>query len=62
VICGDQGLTMSLQMIFGTLQKMVAHFKKAISKQGLVDGIPQGEQLKTFSWSEDDTNELSNEI
>jgi uncharacterized membrane protein len=42
---------------------MLAHFKKNF-KQGLIDGIIiAGEQLKQhFPWSEDDTNELSNEI
>jgi uncharacterized membrane protein len=42
---------------------MVVHFKNGNFKQGLIDGILAGEELKKhFPWSEDDSNELSNEI
>ena len=66
VICGDQGINDVVANDFwdSTKDAMVAHFKKGNFKQGLVDGILiAGEQLKKhFPWSEDDTNELSNEI
>ncbi|SDZ96182.1 TLP18.3, Psb32 and MOLO-1 founding protein of phosphatase [Flavobacterium gillisiae] len=66
VICGDQGINDVVANDFwdSTKEAMVAHFKNSNYKQGLVDGILiAGEQLKKhFPWSEDDTNELSNEI
>lgn len=66
VICGDQGINDVVTNDFWntTKEAMVAHFKNGNYKQGLVDGILiAGEQLKKhFPWSEDDTNELSNEI
>jgi uncharacterized membrane protein len=60
----DRGLMMLLYDFWdSTKDAMLAHFKKNF-KQGLIDGIIiAGEQLKQhFPWSEDDTNELSNEI
>ncbi|MFQ3174370.1 MAG: putative membrane protein [Flavobacterium sp.] len=66
VICGDQGINEVVQNDFwdSTKDVMVAHFKNGNFKQGLIDGILRaGEELKKhFPWSEDDTNELSNEI
>ena len=66
VICGDQGINNIVANDFwdGTKDIMVAHFKNGNFKQGLIDGILRaGEELKKyFPWSEDDTNELSNEI
>jgi uncharacterized membrane protein len=66
VICGDQGINEVVQNDFwdSTKDVMVAHFKNGNFKQGLIDGVLRaGEELKKhFPWSEDDTNELSNEI
>jgi uncharacterized membrane protein len=66
VICGDEGINDVVANDFwdSTKDAMVAHFKNGNFKQGLIDGIIiAGEQLKKhFPWSEDDTNELSNEI
>ena len=66
VICGDQGINDIVANDFwgSTKDIMVAHFKNGNFKQGLIDGILRaGEELKKhFPWSEDDTNELSNEI
>jgi uncharacterized membrane protein len=66
VICGDQGINDIVSNTFWNSTKdiMVAHFKNGNFKQGLIDGILRaGEELKKhFPWSEDDTNELSNEI
>lgn len=66
VICGDQGINDIVTSNFwdSTRDIMVAHFKNGNFKQGLIDGILRaGEELKKhFPWSEDDTNELSNEI
>lgn len=66
VICGDQGINDIVTNTFwdSTKDVMVAHFKNGNFKQGLIDGILKaGEELKKhFPWSEDDTNELSNEI
>ncbi|NRT11447.1 TPM domain-containing protein [Flavobacterium sp. 14A] len=66
VICGDQGINDIVTSDFwdSTRDIMVAHFKNGNFKQGLIDGILRaGEELKKhFPWSEDDTNELSNEI
>jgi uncharacterized membrane protein len=56
---------MLLQTTLGQYQRCYAgSFKNGNFKQGLIDGIIiAGEQLKQhFPWSEDDTNELSNEI
>jgi uncharacterized membrane protein len=66
VICGDEGINDVVQNDFwdSTKDVMVAHFKNGNFKQGLIDGVLRaGEELKKhFPWSEDDTNELSNEI
>ncbi|MFB0910788.1 MAG: putative membrane protein [Flavobacterium sp.] len=66
VICGDQGINDVVANDFwdSTKDAMLAHFKTGNFKQGLIDGIIiAGQQLKQhFPWSEDDTNELSNEI
>lgn len=66
VICGDQGINDIVTNDFwdSTKDLMVSHFKNGNFKQGLIDGILRaGEELKKyFPWSEDDTNELSNEI
>lgn len=66
VICGDQGINDIVANDFwdSTKDIMVAHFKNGNFKQGLIDGILKaGEELKKhFPWSENDTNELSNEI
>jgi|TARA_R110000868_G_scaffold119001_2_gene315251 uncharacterized membrane protein len=66
VICGDQGINDIVANDFwdSTKDVMVKHFKNGNFKQGLIDGILRaGEELKKyFPWSEDDTNELSNEI
>ncbi|OCB78104.1 TPM domain-containing protein [Flavobacterium crassostreae] len=66
VICGDQGINAIVGSDFwdSTKDIMVAHFKKGNFKQGLIDGILKaGEELKKhFPWTEEDTNELSNEI
>lgn len=66
VICGDEGINDIVQNNFwdSTKDIMVTHFKNGDFKQGLIDGILRaGEELKKhFPWSEDDTNELSNEI
>jgi uncharacterized membrane protein len=65
-ICGDKGINDLVASDFWDCTKdaMVAQFKSGNFKQGIVDGILNaGEQLKKyFPWSEDDTNELSNEI
>jgi uncharacterized membrane protein len=65
-ICGDKGINDLVANDFWdcTKDKMVEQFKAKNFKQGIVDGILNaGEQLKKyFPWSEDDTNELSNEI
>jgi uncharacterized membrane protein len=66
VICGDKGINDIVPNDFWDTTKeiMKNHFKSGNFKQGLVDGILRvGEELKEhFPWSEDDTNELSNEI
>lgn len=66
VICGDQGINDIVANDFwdSTKDIMVSHFKDGNFKQGLIDGILRaGEELKKyFPWSEEDTNELSNEI
>lgn len=65
-ICGDKGINDVVAPDFwdSTKDKMVEQFKSGNFKQGIVDGIlSAGEQLKkNFPWSENDTNELSNEI
>ena len=65
-ICGDKGIHDLVADDFWDCTKdaMVAQFKSGNFKQGIVDGIINaGEQLKKyFPWSEEDTNELSNEI
>ncbi|MBK0370432.1 TPM domain-containing protein [Flavobacterium agrisoli] len=66
VICGDKGINDLVPVDFweSTKEVMVAQFRKQNFKQGIIDGILMaGEQLKKyFPWSENDTNELSNEI
>lgn len=66
VICGDEGINAIVANDFwdGTKDIMVNHFKNGNFKQGLIDGISRaGQELKKyFPWSEEDTNELSNEI
>jgi len=65
-ICGDKGINDVVPTDFwdSTKDKMVEQFKSGNFKQGIVNGIlSAGEQLKkNFPWSENDTNELSNEI
>jgi uncharacterized membrane protein len=65
-ICGDKGINDLVSSDFWdcTKDKMIEQFKAGNFKQGIVDGILNaGEQLKKyFPWSENDTNELSNEI
>lgn len=65
-ICGDKGINDLVANDFwdSIKEKMIANFKSGHFKQGIVDGIlSAGEQLKKhFPWSENDTNELSNEI
>jgi uncharacterized membrane protein len=66
VICGDKGINDVVAADFWdcTKDKMAEQFKLGNFKQGIVDGVLNaGEQLKKhFPWSEEDTNELSNEI
>ena len=66
VICGDKGINDLVAADFWNCTKdvMTNHFKAGNFKQGIVDGILNaGEQLKKyFPSTEDDTNELSNEI
>ncbi|RZJ52602.1 MAG: TPM domain-containing protein [Flavobacterium sp.] len=66
VICGDKGINDVVSDDFWDCTKdvMTNHFKAGNFKQGIVDGILNaGEQLKKyFPWSDNDTNELSNEI
>ena len=65
-IIGDAGINKVVPADFWDTTKeiMKNHFKNGNFKQGLIDGILMaGEQLKKhFPWSEEDTNELSNEI
>ncbi|GAL69112.1 TPM domain-containing protein [Jejuia pallidilutea] len=66
VIYGDKGINDVVESNFwnSTKDVMQTHFKKGNFKQGLVEGILKaGEQLKKhFPYSDDDTNELTNEI
>ncbi|MCB4799421.1 TPM domain-containing protein [Neotamlana laminarinivorans] len=66
VIYGDKGINDVVATTFWDSTKDViqSHFKKGQFKQGLVQGIlKSGEQLKKhFPYSNDDINELSNEI
>ncbi|PQV51286.1 TLP18.3/Psb32/MOLO-1 phosphatase superfamily protein [Jejuia pallidilutea] len=66
VIYGDKGINDVIESNFwnSTKDVMQTHFKKGNFKQGLVEGILKaGEQLKKhFPYSDDDTNELTNEI
>ncbi|MFB9110308.1 TPM domain-containing protein [Flavobacterium gyeonganense] len=66
VICGDKGINDLVTNDFWDCTKdvMTNHFKAGNFKQGIVDGILNaGEQLKKyFPSSEDNKNELSNEI
>lgn len=66
VICGDKGIDDIVEDDFWDCTKeiMTTHFKNGNFKQGLIDGILRaGKKLKEhFPWTEDTTNELSNEI
>jgi uncharacterized membrane protein len=66
VIYGDRGINEVVPADFweSTKDAIVAQFKAGNYKQGLIDGILKaGEQLqKHFPWSEDVSNELSNDI
>lgn len=66
VIYGDTGINAVVADNFwdSTKNIMQSHFKSGNFKQGLVEGIlKSGEQLKAhFPYTDDDTNELSNEI
>jgi uncharacterized membrane protein len=65
-ICGDKGINDLVTPDFWDTTKeiMAAQFKSGNFKSGIADGVlSAGEQLKKyFPWSDDDTNELSNEI
>ncbi|TNJ42578.1 TPM domain-containing protein [Tamlana fucoidanivorans] len=66
VIYGDKGINNVVENDFWNCTKdiMQSHFKKGLFKQGLVEGILRsGERLKQhFPYSDDDINELTNEI
>ncbi|MFZ0490908.1 MAG: TPM domain-containing protein [Salegentibacter sp.] len=66
VIYGDKGINDVVPDDFweSTKDAIVAQFKKGKFKDGLVDGILKaGEQLREhFPWSDDDKNELSDQI
>ncbi len=66
VILGDEGINSVVETGFWDKTKdvMVAHFKTGNFKQGLIDGVlSAGMELKKhFPWTQEDTNELSNEI
>ncbi|GAB1856533.1 TPM domain-containing protein [Flavobacteriaceae bacterium MHTCC 0001] len=66
VIYGDKGINDAVKANFwdSTKDIMQSYFKKGKFKQGLVEGIlKSGEQLKAyFPYTDDDTNELTNEI
>ena len=66
VICGDKGINDLVAPDFwdSTKEAVITQFKHQNFKQGLIDGISMaGEQLKKyFPWSEDNQNELPNEI
>lgn len=66
VIYGDEGINKVVENDFWDCTKdvMQSHFKKGDFKQGLVEGILRsGDRLKKyFPYTDDDTNELTNEI
>lgn len=66
VIYGDRGINEVVPADFweSTKDVIVAQFKAGNYKQGLIDGILKaGEQLQThFPWSENNKNELPNNI
>lgn len=66
VIYGDKGINEKVATDFwdSTKDVMQSHFKNGNFKQGLIDGVLKaGEQLKQFfPYTDDDTDELSNEI
>ncbi len=66
VIYGDRGINEVVPADFweSTKDAIVAKFKAGYYKQGLIDGILKaGEQLQAhFPWSEDNRNELPNNI
>ncbi|WP_282124489.1 TPM domain-containing protein [Algibacter mikhailovii] len=66
VIYGDEGINNLVENDFWDCTKdlMQSHFKKGEFKKGLVEGILRsGDRLKKyFPYTDDDTNELSNEI
>mgnify|MGYP006368869409 FL=1 len=65
-ILGDKGINEAVESDFWDCTKdtVIANFKEANFKKGLVEGILRaGERLKKyFPFQSDDTNELSNEI
>lgn len=66
VIYGDEGINKVVENDFWDCTKdvMQSHFKKGNFKQGLVEGVLRsGDRLKKyFPYTDDDTNELTNEI
>lgn len=66
VIYGDKGINDAVEKGFwdSTKDAIQSHFKTGNFKQGLVEGVlKSGEQLKKhFPYTDDDTNELTNEI
>ena len=66
VVCGDKGINDLVSDTFwdSTKEVMAAHFKQGNFKQGLIDGILRaGKELqKYFPCTDDDRDELSNEI
>ncbi|MCF4101195.1 TPM domain-containing protein [Gillisia sp. M10.2A] len=66
VIYGDKGINDVVPSDFweSTKDAIVAQFKNGNFKQGLIDGILRAgtELRKHFPWSEDDVDELSNNI
>jgi uncharacterized membrane protein len=66
VIYGDEGINKVVEKDFWDCTKdvMQSYFKKGQFKEGLVEGILRsGERLKTyFPYTDNDTNELTNEI
>jgi uncharacterized membrane protein len=65
-IYGDKGINTIVSDNFwdDTKEEILFHFKKGDFKQGLIEGITKaGAALKSyFPYTDDDTNELTNEI